>query len=130
MSAAAGQAAPAAAADDKTIWDGVFTDEQRRAGAQAATAACSSCHGEGLAGDIAPPVVGSEFLAAWSGKTVGELYEKVQTTMPADSPGTLRPQQAADMVAYILYLNDARAGENRLEPERAALNQIKIRPKR
>src|SRR4051794_12374515 len=69
-------------AESKTMWDGVFSDTQRRTGAQVAKAACSSCHGDALAGDAAPPLAGPEFLSAWNGRSVGDLYEKIQTTMP------------------------------------------------
>ena len=45
---------------------------------------------------------GKDFLTNWQGKTVGDLYEKTQTTMPATAPGTLTPAQAADILAFLL----------------------------
>ena len=49
-----------------------------------------------------PPLAGMDFLANWTGKTLGDLYEKTQTTMPATAPGTLTPEQTADIVAFLL----------------------------
>ena len=49
-----------------------------------------------------PPLAGMDFLTNWTGKTVGDLYEKTQTTMPATAPGTLMPEQAADVLAFML----------------------------
>jgi len=127
-----GTAAQVAAAQTagKTAADGVYSDEQRRAGQQLSQASCVSCHGQGLAGsDLAPPLFGPDFIGAWSGRSVGDLYEKIHTTMPADGIGTLKPQQTADLIAYILNLNDFPAGAGALPPERATLNDIKIRKK-
>ncbi len=122
--AAAGQS------NGRSIWDGVYQDEQRRTGAQLGKSTCAQCHGDSLGGDSAPPLSGPDFLAAWTGKSLGDLYEKIQTTMPADAPGTLKPQQSIDLLAYILYLNEVPASDSRLEVDRPALNQIQIRGKR
>ena len=47
-----------------------------------------------------PPLAGADFLMNWQGKTLGDLYEKTQTTMPATAPGTLMPAQVADILAF------------------------------
>ena len=67
---------------------------------------------------------------AWSGRTAAELFEKIQTTMPADRAGTLKPQQSADLVAYIFKFNDYPAGAADLASEMPALQQIKITSKK
>jgi mono/diheme cytochrome c family protein len=119
---AAGQA-PAG----QSVWDAVYSKEQSRRGQELSKAGCVVCHGEGLAGsDLGPPLLGTDFISLWTGRSVGELYEKIHTTMPADAAGTLKPQQSADLTAYILELNDFPAGSNELGSEMAALNQIKI----
>jgi mono/diheme cytochrome c family protein len=121
---ASGGQAPAG----KSLSDGVYTDEQHRRGQSLGKTSCVSCHGEGLAGgDVGPALQGADFLAAWSGRSLGELFEKIQTSMPADAVGTLKPQQSADLVAHILKLNDFPAGSSELGPDMAALNEIKIR---
>ena len=43
-------------------------------------------------------------------RRVGDLYEKTQTTMPATAPGTLTPEQAADIVAFMLSKDNYPAG--------------------
>jgi mono/diheme cytochrome c family protein len=119
-----------AQAERKTIWDGVFTEAQRKAGSQLSRGACDSCHGDSLRGDTAPAMVGPEFLATWSGRSLGELYEKIRTTMPADAVGTLRARETAELIAYILFLNEADSGDGELAPDRAVLDLVEIRPKR
>ena len=46
--------------------------------------------------------------------------------MPADDPGSLKKEQTADIVAYILATNKLPAGKTELGNENEALKQIKI----
>jgi mono/diheme cytochrome c family protein len=131
----AGTAISAAAfgqgAAGKTVWDGIYADAQSQRGEEVSKTSCVSCHGERLAGsDLAPGLQGDDFRGAWAGRTVGELFEKVQTTMPADSAGSLKPQQSADVIAYMFKLNEYPAGASELASEMAALQQIKITGKK
>jgi mono/diheme cytochrome c family protein len=129
--AAIGSAAYQDPSSGKSVWEGVYTDAQSKRGADTAKASCVSCHGDELAGgDLAPALQGDDFKGAWSGRTAAELYEKIQTTMPADRVGTLKPQQSADLVAYIFKLNEFPAGTMDLGSEIAVLSQIHIRSKR
>jgi hypothetical protein len=57
----------------------------------------------------------------WNGMTVGDLFETMQTSMPADQPGHLSREQNAMVLAYILSSNklpsrsaDLPAGAERL----------------
>ena len=50
--------------------------------------------------------------------------------MPADRVGTLKPPQSADLVAFILKLNEYPAGSSELASEMPALQQIKITSKK
>lgn len=113
------------------MWEGVYTKAQSRRGEGISSASCVSCHGDELAGsDLAPALQGDAFRAVWNGKTVAELYEKIHTTMPADRVGTLKVQQSADLVAYILELNDFPPGTTELASELPALSPIRIRSRR
>ena len=115
----------------KTVWDGVYSDEQSTRGQDLSKASCVTCHGEELAGsDLAPALKGDDFKAVWAGRTAAELFEKIQTTMPADRVGTLKPPQSADLVAFILKLNEYPAGSSELASEMPALQQIKITSKK
>ena len=126
--AALGQA-PASAG--KTVWDGVYADAQSTRGEELSKAGCVSCHGDELAGgDLAPALKGDDFRGAWAGRTAAELFEKIQTTMPADRAGTLKPQQSADLVAYMFKINEYPAGTTELGSDMPALQQIKITGKK
>jgi S-disulfanyl-L-cysteine oxidoreductase SoxD len=115
----------------KTVWDGVYSDEQSKRGQDLSKASCVTCHGEELAGsDLAPALKGDDFKAVWAGRTAAELFEKIQTTMPADRVGTLKPPQSADLVAFILKLNEYPVGSSELASEMPALQQIKITSKK
>ena len=115
----------------KTVWDGVYSDAQSTRGQDLSKASCVTCHGENLAGsDLAPALQGDDFKAAWSGRTAAELFEKIQTTMPADRVGTLKPPQSADLVALILKLNEYPSGSSELASEMPALQQVKITGKK
>jgi mono/diheme cytochrome c family protein len=114
-----------------TVWDGVYSEEQHRRGRELARASCVTCHGDGLTGtETGPPLAGSDFVSAWSGRTAGELFEKIHTTMPADAVGSLKPEQAADLVAHIFKLNDFPAGTTELGSDLAVLKEIRIRSRK
>jgi hypothetical protein len=50
--------------------------------------------------------------------------------MPADAVGTLKPPQSADLVAYILKLNDFPTGATELGSDPAELKEIRIQSKK
>lgn len=119
------------AAQEKSTLDGVYTDAQSERGAAVATEMCEVCHGAKLAGaDMGPGLQPADFKAAWVGRPVSELFEKIKDTMPANDPGTLTPAKSADLVAYILKLNEYPAGPTDLSSEVAALKQIAIAEKK
>jgi mono/diheme cytochrome c family protein len=119
---------PASAQDKKSTFDGVYADAQAARGEAASTNSCSACHGGKLEGsDIGPGLQGADFRANWSGRTLGELYDKIKTTMPANEPGTLSAAATADLVAFILKLNEYPAGAAELPADPAALQQIALR---
>jgi mono/diheme cytochrome c family protein len=113
----------------RSVNDGVFTAEQAKRGEVVYKEQCSTCHGDNLEGSgPMPPLAGKDFLASWTGKTVGDLFEKVTTTMPATAPGTLTPAQGADTVAYMLSAGKYPAGTMELDSKLEALAQIKVDP--
>jgi len=115
----------------KSVWDGAYTDEQVKRGEGVSNDECVSCHGAGLTGgEEAPTLVGSEFLSAWTGLTVGDLFDRIRKTMPQDNPNRLSRQQAADIVAYVLSLNRFPAGKTELPVAAEQLREIKIDAKK
>lgn len=106
---------------------GVYTAAQAQQGNAAYQKQCASCHGDDLGGSgQTPPLNGDEFMTNWQGQTMGDLFEKVQTSMPADHPGTLTREQTADLLAYLLSSNHFPAGKTDLPTDAAALKQIHI----
>jgi len=117
-------------AQAQSVADGVYTEAQAKRGASLYAEQCASCHGETLTGvaDLFPALTGDPFVASWQGKSVGDLYEKISTTMPALDPGSLKPEQDADVVAYLLSMSKFPAGATDLAAGADPLKQIKIDP--
>jgi mono/diheme cytochrome c family protein len=108
---------------------GVYTAEQATRGEALYKEMCAACHGDNLEGSgPMPPLAGGDFLNNWKGKTLGDLYEKTQTTMPATAPGTLTPEQAADVLAFMLKSSKYAVGSTALEGKMEALMPIEIDP--
>ena len=111
----------------RSVWDGVYTEAQSKRGLEAYGTRCGACHGTFLTGgEIAPPLAGGEFLSSWSGLTVGDLFERIRTTMPADNPGKLSREMNADILSYILSMNRFPAGASELPRQTEYLKQIRI----
>jgi mono/diheme cytochrome c family protein len=111
----------------RSVNEGVYTAEQAKRGEALYKEPCSACHGDNLEGSgPMPPLAGKDFLANWQGKTVGDLFEKTSTTMPATAPGSLTPEQAADVVSFLLSKDSYPAGSAALEAKVEPLQQIKI----
>ena len=67
---------------------------------------CASCHGAGLSGgEFGPPLTGPGFAGHWQGKPPGALADFISSRMPPSAPGTIGPQAAADLEAYIQKVN-------------------------
>src|SRR5436853_7221886 len=99
-----GARASVAAAQEKSQWEGVFTEEQAKRGEPLYSQYCSSCHGPDLTGgEMAPGLTGGEFQSNWNDLSLGELFERMRISMPQNAPGTLSRQQNADILSYILF---------------------------
>src|SRR5438067_1431474 len=95
----------AQAQQPRTLTDGVYTELQAQRGQAIYKQRCSPCHGTMLEGKLGPPLTGPDFVADFSTQPLATLAGKIQNTMPANDPGHLAPQQAADLVAYILQVS-------------------------
>ena len=122
----AASVAVAAAQDaQRTTWDGVYSEAQAKRGEAAFVEACANCHGRTLEGaDMTPGLTGGGFMANWDGLTVGDLFERIRISMPADRPGTLTRQENTDIIAYILRFNQFPSGKEELPREVQVLKQI------
>ena len=111
----AGAAWSGTAAQERTVWDGVYTEEQATRGMGTYEQECSQCHLEDLLGDgIAPALIGAPFHFRWSDLSVGDMLVAIRTTMPQGAPASLSPRAYADIVAYMLKVNDFPAGDTEL----------------
>jgi mono/diheme cytochrome c family protein len=113
------------APSERSVWDGVYTEEQAKRGEALYEKQCSACHGDKLAGrESAPPLTGGAFLSNWNGLTLGDLFERIRRTMPQTSPGKLTRQQNADILAYVLSFNKFPAGKTELYRQAEMLKEI------
>ena len=133
LSAKQPQQPPAAGAQassaqpSKSVWDGVYTEEQAKRGGVVYRQWCASCHGNELeGGEMAPGLVGGGFTSNWNGLTLGDIFDRTRTTMPQDSPGALSREQVADVTAFVLSMNKFPAGTNELANQSEMLKQIKF----
>ena len=118
-----------AQAGSRSVWDGVYTTEQAARGSTQYASQCASCHGTALTGgESAPPLAGADFFSNWNGLTVGDLFERIRVSMPADRPGKLSREQDADILAYMLSMNQFPPGKSELERQTEPLKQIRIEP--
>ena len=112
---------------ERTTWSGIFTDAQAERGRASYATNCSVCHGATLGGTgEAPGLTGGEFVAAWNGLSVGDLFDRIRTTMPFDRPGTLSREVYADILAFVLKTDGFPAGASELSGRSEMLAAVKF----
>jgi hypothetical protein len=115
------------ASTSRSVWDGVYTKEQADRGRTLYSQGCSKCHAESLGGnDEVPSLTGDQFFSDWDGLTVGDLFDRINKTMPMDNPGGVKREANADILAYILSVNSFPAGTTTLAARTEILAQIRI----
>ena len=115
------------ASTSRSVWDGVYTEEQATRGEEIYRKECASCHGDTLVGGGgAAPLTGGAFLSNWNGLTVGDLFDRIRKTMPQGSLGKLTKQQDADVLAYLLSFNKFPAGKTELQKQVEFLREIRF----
>ncbi len=128
-------AAPAQAQQGVSVWSGVYTTEQSKRGERVHSSTCAVCHGARLDGagqpemPQSPSIAGTDLLFKWNGKTVAELFDYVQKTMPIDNPGQLSAQDSIDSIAHMFAASEMPAGDKELPPDAKALAKIVIERK-
>jgi quinoprotein glucose dehydrogenase len=111
----------------RSVWDGVYTKEQAKRGEALYAEQCASCHGLTLnGGEMAPPLTGGEFSSNWNGLTLGDLFDRIRTTMPANAPGQLNREKTANILADILSVNQFPAGSAELPRQTEVLKEIRF----
>ncbi|MBC7505842.1 MAG: cytochrome c [Sandarakinorhabdus sp.] len=111
----------------RSVWDGVYSPAQADRGQAVFTARCAACHGATLGGTgEAPGLSGGEFVSHYDQLTVGDLFERVRTTMPQNDPATLSRDEYADVVAFLLKSNGFPSGMAALDRRTEVLATIGI----
>jgi mono/diheme cytochrome c family protein len=109
----------------RSIWDGAYTTAQAVRGKTAYGDNCARCHGSSLEGnDEIPALASAHLMVDFDGQTVGDLVQRIQTTMPMDNPGTLNAQTVADIASFILQSNGLPAGSTEVPPDPSAQHLI------
>jgi len=117
---------PAATAP-RSVWDGVYTEEQAKRGQPLYQHKCATCHGDKLSGgESAPPLTGGQFLSNWNGLTLDVLFERIRLTMPSDNPARVPRPEKADILAYLLSMNRFPPGKTELQYKAELLKEILI----
>jgi S-disulfanyl-L-cysteine oxidoreductase SoxD len=116
-----------ASSESRSVWDGVYTEEQAQRGEALYHDICGSCHGDTLKGSgETPALAGNTFLSNWNGLPLGDLFERIRRTMPQDKPGRGTRQQKTDVLAYLLSFNKFPAGKTELPHQTEFLNEIRF----
>jgi ankyrin repeat protein/mono/diheme cytochrome c family protein len=115
------------AAGGKTIWDGVFTEEQAGRGQKVYAVSCAPCHKTDLLGDSGTPALaGADFFSRFGGSSVDDLVKTIRASMPQDAPDSLGTPAYVDLVGYLLQANGGSAGAGELSQDSAVLKTIRI----
>jgi mono/diheme cytochrome c family protein len=103
----------------KTTKSGIYTREQADRGQDVYVGMCKNCH-------TPESHTASAFTVKWDGKPLSALYEYIRDQMPKNEPGSLSPEEYADVLAYLLRLNRMPAGDADLPADVGALKTILI----
>jgi mono/diheme cytochrome c family protein len=97
----------------KTVWNGVYSDEQAARGQVEYASHCASCHLDDLSGyqDI---LKGDRFMGDYREASLYRLFDKIKTTMPRGAAGSLSDSAYLDILTYVLKANDFPTGVDEL----------------
>ena len=108
-----------------STWDGVYSAPQATRGQALYAKNCASCHADDLLGSgQAPPLADNDFRKEWDGQTVGDLYDRMSLTMPADRPNALSADEDLAILAFLLKSNGYPAGKQVLKGDLSDLRNI------
>jgi cytochrome c553 len=113
----------------RSVWDGVYTEQQASRGERQYGRACERCHGSDLAGDPVaeiPALSLDSFMTSWNGRSVNDLLAAMKRSMPKDKPGTLSENAYLDLAAYLLQANKFPSGSSELPRKSEDLATITI----
>ncbi|HUQ88912.1 MAG TPA: cytochrome c [Vicinamibacterales bacterium] len=106
-----------AAQEKKSVKAGVYTASQAARGQTLFNSKCASCHAPNRFTD-------DLFYTSFAGKPLWEMFDVISDSMPEDNPGSLKKEEYADVISYLLKLNKFPAGETDLPIDKDALSAI------
>ena len=106
-----------------------YTEPQAEAGRISYEQACAACHLPSLRGSFeAPELAGPNFMNTWGGRSVRDLFNLIQATMPPEGPA-LSEQASTNVVAYLLQANGVPSNSDELRPGLNALIGSGVQPR-
>ena len=103
--------------EKKSVKTGVYTAAQADRGLSLYRSKCASCHAPNRFTD-------DLFYSSFAGKPLWDMFDVISDSMPEDNPGSLKKEEYADVIAYLLKLNNFPAGQSDLPTDRDALSAI------
>jgi len=106
-----------------------YTRAQAARGEQLYQQRCAACHGEDVNGDgngITPALFGPAFSANWGGLPLSELLKRIQLEAGQSKPAGLTRQQQADVLAFLLQVNEIVDGPAELPADLNQLARVKL----
>jgi mono/diheme cytochrome c family protein len=100
----------------RSVLDGVFTRSQALRGERRFQQVCAACH--------RTIEISSRWFRAGIHETVGDIFEQIVMTMPEGNPGSLNPEDYADILAFVFRTQNYPAGEQELPADRAMLDNV------
>ena len=113
---------------ERSVWEGIYSQAQAQRGAAIFIQACITCHsnkpGE-VAGDgPAPSLIGEDFSFRWTDSSIADIFDTIRQTMPEAAPNSLSADEYAAVTAYILQLNGYPSGVEEIDPGRREALQL------
>ena len=98
---------------------GVYSEAQAARGRDTFAGMCQACH-------TPATHTGPTFYASWGGRPLWELFDYLMANMPKSDPGSLSPEEYAQVLAFVLKMNGMPAGPRELPVDEATLKAIRF----
>jgi S-disulfanyl-L-cysteine oxidoreductase SoxD len=104
----------------RTVRDGVFSAAQAARGERLFESICTNCH------ELTELTAAGAYLDDVNGESLWETFDYISSDMPEDDPGSLRADEYAAVLAYVLSVYGLPSGETDLRVDREWLEAIAI----